>query len=251
MPPTWEQHALANVLAGGPHAVLSHGGVARHRGLELFRRHPVEITEPRRCSADLARLRTHHSLVVDPDREIYRGIPCTSAARMIVDLSGRLAPPALGRVTDDAIRLGQLDLQQLIECAERLRSAPGRRMKVVRVVLALRYDQPSVGESAFEDRVYRVLSELAGIPGLVRQFAVTCDGRRYRIDIALPREMIAVEADGWAFHGSRTAFSNDRTRANRLTAAGWTVLRFTPDMTDAEIAAIARATYDRHHSLAS
>jgi very-short-patch-repair endonuclease len=38
---------------------------------------------------------------------------------------------------------------------------------------------------------------------------------------------LIVEIDGFAYHGDRDAFERDRQRLNILTAAGWTVLRFT------------------------
>lgn len=39
--------------------------------------------------------------------------------------------------------------------------------------------------------------------------------------------MLIVEADGRETHGTRKAFEDDRRRDVLLTAAGWTVLRFT------------------------
>lgn len=43
----------------------------------------------------------------------------------------------------------------------------------------------------------------------------------------MPHERLAVETDGWGAHATRRAFQRDRERSNDLTAAGWTVLRFT------------------------
>src|SRR5205085_6229234 len=56
-------------------------------------------------------------------------------------------------------------------------------------------------------------------------------GHTYRIDYALRGERlhVAVELDGFEFHGSRHAFTYDRLRQNDLHAAGWTVLRFSYD----------------------
>ncbi len=47
------------------------------------------------------------------------------------------------------------------------------------------------------------------------------------MDFAWPRIRLAVEADGWETHGTRTAFQRDRRRSAALALAGWTVLRFT------------------------
>jgi very-short-patch-repair endonuclease len=49
------------------------------------------------------------------------------------------------------------------------------------------------------------------------------------IDVAFPAIKLAIELDGRAWHVDRDRFQHDRTRQNRLVAAGWTVLRFTWD----------------------
>src|SRR5438270_119705 len=56
-------------------------------------------------------------------------------------------------------------------------------------------------------------------------------GHRYKVDYAIEGEQnrIAVELDGFEFHGSRDAFSYDRLRQNDLQAAGWVVVRFSYD----------------------
>jgi very-short-patch-repair endonuclease len=49
-----------------------------------------------------------------------------------------------------------------------------------------------------------------------------------RVDFADPDLKLAIEYDG-LWHGERTAFLADRSRLNRLTAAGWVVLHVTAD----------------------
>lgn len=46
------------------------------------------------------------------------------------------------------------------------------------------------------------------------------------LDVAWPQLKVAVEIDGFEFHGSRESFHADRKRDAALTAAGWLVLRF-------------------------
>ncbi|HEX4338097.1 MAG TPA: DUF559 domain-containing protein [Polyangiaceae bacterium] len=66
---------------------------------------------------------------------------------------------------------------------------------------------------------------------VLRQLPVTCAKHRYRIDFAIVahdgRPWIACEVDGFAFHSSKEQIVYDRQRERALTAAGWTVLRFT------------------------
>lgn len=70
----------------------------------------------------------------------------------------------------------------------------------------------------------------------------------YVVDVAFPKQKVAVEVDGWAFHHDRTAFQNDRARQNKISLNGWQVLRFTwldlteyPHRVIAEIAAAVRS----------
>ena len=69
----------------------------------------------------------------------------------------------------------------------------------------------------------------------------------YVVDVAFPKQKVAIEVDGWAFHSDQAAFQNDRKRQNRIALIGWQVLRFTwldltehPQRVIAEIAAALR-----------
>jgi len=72
-------------------------------------------------------------------------------------------------------------------------------------------------------------------PGLaghvVAQREISVNDRVYRVDYAIEgaSHRIAVELDGFAYHGNRAAFTYDRLRQNDLHAASWTVIRFSYD----------------------
>lgn len=63
------------------------------------------------------------------------------------------------------------------------------------------------------------------------QAEVAVDGRKYRVDYEIrgSERVLAVELDGFEFHGSRQAFSYDRLRQNDLQATGRIVVRFSYD----------------------
>ena len=63
------------------------------------------------------------------------------------------------------------------------------------------------------------------------QKQVSINNHSYKIDYVLEGSQIqlAIELDGFAYHGSRKAFSYDRLRQNDLHAAGYTVIRFSYD----------------------
>ncbi len=47
------------------------------------------------------------------------------------------------------------------------------------------------------------------------------------VDLAWPAHRLIVEFDGWQTHHTRKAFETDRRRDQRLTAAGFRVIRIT------------------------
>jgi len=64
----------------------------------------------------------------------------------------------------------------------------------------------------------------------VAEYKGAVPGRRFSIDIAFPKERLAVEVDGWEFHGKHLAsFKQDRLKQNLLTVNGWRILRFFPE----------------------
>jgi very-short-patch-repair endonuclease len=77
-------------------------------------------------------------------------------------------------------------------------------------------------DSAAERLLVRLLRE-AGITGWVLGHPFG----PWRIDLAFPRQKVAVEVDGWAWHVDPERFGNDRRKQNALVRAGWDPLRFT------------------------
>jgi very-short-patch-repair endonuclease len=78
-------------------------------------------------------------------------------------------------------------------------------------------------ESPMETRV-RVPLVLAGLRPEV-QYPVIAKGRRYRLDLAFPDVLIAVEYDG-AEHRLQARARRDLAREADLASAGWRILRF-------------------------
>lgn len=61
----------------------------------------------------------------------------------------------------------------------------------------------------------------------VPQFRGAVPGRRYILDVAFPKARLAVEIDGWQYHGKHLDdFKRDRERDRLLVLNGWFVLRF-------------------------
>ncbi|MBU2767630.1 DUF559 domain-containing protein [Acidithiobacillus ferrivorans] len=67
-----------------------------------------------------------------------------------------------------------------------------------------------------------------GFPGRMLREYQPVQGRKFRIDFAFPMEKVAIEFDGYRYHGfSKKGFKQGLERQNILVAHGWRVLRYT------------------------
>lgn len=77
---------------------------------------------------------------------------------------------------------------------------------------------PQGPRSPLEEAFLKLCEDAPIVNGVVEGFEV---------DFHWPDARLVVETDGHEHHGTRAAFERDRARDQALTAAGWTVLRFT------------------------
>ncbi len=247
-PRSYEQAVLAAVLAAGSHAVASHATAAILWELPFVEALAVELTTPRPHWARMPGVRAHRTVAfLRCEHTVHRRIPVTSVARTLVDLSGSLSVPQLGRMTDRALREGKLHLDDLRKCNAGLPPAPGRRPMRIAAVLRRRLTGYEPGDSDLEVRFARAMVA-GGLPEPVQQYRVNAGTRRCRIDLAYPELKLAIEIDGWEHHRTRSAFDDDRVRANDLVVAGWNLLRFTSTMTDGHAVEIVGAALSQKQS---
>lgn len=232
-PASWEQGLHGAVLSVvGSNA--SHTSVARLDSLPVDADR-YEITTPRSRQVSLNGVRAHRSeLWLPEDTRKRPGIPRSSTERMIVDLSGRLDSKALGRLVDELLRRQMLRLDRLAVVRGRFHPAPGRRPGVVDEVLAARLGGYAPGDSDLEAQIIRAL-QTAGLPMPTAQHRVKVGSARYRVDLAYPEQMLAIEIDSWTYHRWRSAFDRDRAKRNDLTLLGYGVLQVTDGMSDGQI----------------
>lgn len=234
-PPTWVQTVAAVALASQPQAWISHETAGTLWALPGVRNEAIHVVTGLDRRVRLAGVRGHRSGgLFDADLTTIQRIPVTTPARSIVDVSARLTRRQLGLVLDDAVRRRVMSLESFRKCVTRLAEAPGRRMSVLQELLAERLPGYNPGDSDLESHVLRLLVA-RGYPPPAQQYKVRLGSRTFRIDLAYPVLRLAIELDGWEFHSSRSAFDDDRVRANLLVAHGWTVVRFTSRSSDEEI----------------
>lgn len=212
---------LAGVLAAGGHSALSHAAGAAHLGLEEWdERRIVEVTSLGPTRGEHARLYVHRTARLDPiDVWTVQGIPVTSPARTIADLSGRLGPKPLRRLIREALVRKLVTYRELVEALERLRPFRGAG-KLARLLAT----EPAPTRSELEDIVLDLILGAGFVPPDVN-VPVWIRQRRVIPDFRWPAQRLIVEADGAAYHDDPLSRAADAERQALLEAAGERVLR--------------------------
>lgn len=226
----------AACLAAGDRAVLSGPSAARLHGFGL-RSALTCVTVPRGRHIELPDVRFLREAVPVGDLVQRAGLIVTGHGRTVFDCL-RLLPP------DEAVTFLDRALQQdwitSDDFAARMR-AHGRRHGVHHL-RKLHAEVASGARSELERRAHRQLVT-AGIGGWIPNHPIhDARGLIGYADLAFPAIKLVVELDGRAWHTGPDRFQRDRTRQNRLAAAGWVVLRFTwEDVTSERFVPAVRA----------
>jgi very-short-patch-repair endonuclease len=208
---------MAGVLAGGDGAALA--GMCCAALLQITRWEPkeIEIIVPghRRPQAGL-RVRTCRTL--DPrDITIVNRIPVTTVARVLVDLTDNRDADDLAAMIHEAAYRGKFSLQATYAAMER---ANGRHnLGVLEEALRLHASGSAGSRSRLEKRFKRLVRG-AGFP----EPRINTIVNGFEVDAYWPG--VCVEVDGLGHRRPRTQ-AEDRIRDAALTAAGYTLLRFT------------------------
>jgi very-short-patch-repair endonuclease len=149
---------------------------------------------------------------VGGDRDERRGIPVTSVARTLCDLSHILD-------LDDLVRTLREAMFRRLYDARAIEDALTRRPSVALKELLI---EASVTQSQMEDRFLTICARQK-LPRPSTQYRIR--GKAY--DFVWPQQRVVVETDSWIAHGTPYSFQADRAASNALQLAGWLILRFT------------------------
>ncbi len=176
------------------------------------------------------RLRVHRPLDIAPiDRLVVDGIPCTAAARTLIDLAGPLRGERLEAAFESARRMGLVSVEHLARRAGELCGRGKRGSALIRALVADAAGTNRALESRLELKTWR-LWRSTSLPRPVRQRWVDLpDGSSARIDFALDAVKIGVEAEGYDFHGNRLRWKRDHRRVAMLESLGWRLVVVTWD----------------------
>jgi hypothetical protein len=228
-PRTWEQAEMAGCLSAD--------GIASHRAAGLLWRLPdieprLEITIPQRRKVVLDGFAVHRTCFLQPvDRTHRSGIPVTSLARTVIDVSlevPRLAPGLVNHVL--AKRKVPLDLlvNRLTAQGTQGRSGAAGLMELLEERRGRKRHVDSELQRRFEEIAlggYR-----AGLlPEPFFEYPVQlADGRWRYPDVAYPPPvMVGFEAQSYEHHSTLEAFAADVERNLELFGEGWMIVPIT------------------------
>jgi hypothetical protein len=244
-PQTWHQVVMSACLTAGSGGHASHRTAARLWLLAGFEsKDVIEVTTPTRRRRRIDDVIVHDTQVLGRRHTSNKdGIPVSTPARTLCDLTWRCAPWDVERALDDALRRKLTTLRSLRAVYLDLAGPGRRRSTVMRALLEARdagFD-PTGSPKAREVLEWIVD---AGLPRPVVEHRVRVGRRSFRVDLAYPELQVAIEYDGWDAHRTRSSFASDRARQNELELRGWLVLRFTATSTRDDVVRAVRAAIE-------
>ena len=227
-PRTMLQRIAAAVASFPALAAASQQTAAELWGLTNRGIRTIEVVTTRWDRVHRPALTVHESLdLIAEDVTERAGVPITSPARTVVDLGASnkwLVESAL----EEGIRRSLFTQQDVEAFVARVARRGRRGVGVIKPLLAARRRWDSITESALEDEFRRLVADV-GLPAPVAQYVVRdpSDAFICRADFAYPAARLLIELDSEAHHLDRITFRRDRSKQNRASTNGWTVLRYT------------------------
>lgn len=233
---TQDLRVRAASLVMRPHHVLCDRTAAWVHGIDVFRYCELDLLPPLETFALRGTSRSERAEYAGGQRDLLPGDIClvegvrvTTPLRTCMDL-GCTRPRWRALAAMDAFMR-----HYAITREEMLRLLPRyfRRRGVVQLRQLIPIADPRA-ESLRESRT-RLAIEDAGLPRPVLQHWVTVGGRPiFRLDLAYPHAMVAVEYDGREFHEGEEHVKEDEARRRWLRERGWTVIVLTKDSFEPE-----------------
>jgi hypothetical protein len=228
---------MAAVLASGPAALLSHRCAAALTNIRRTSLTYAEVIVPQRRGT-IEGVRVHVSArILEQDRDTIDGIPCTSLARTLLDLSAILPRREIERACDEAEVQELFDLKAIHDVLARSHGRRGTAM--LRAVL----DEHAIGTTltrpGLEERTLTMLDG-HGIKRPEVNVRLVCrPGVAPEVDFLWRRERLVLETDGNRFHRTPRQIERDRRKEADLVRAGYRVLRATSRQVEHEPATVA------------
>lgn len=241
-PLSQRQRWRAALAYGGSGAVLSYHTAGVLHGLRVNEAR-VHITVPHGLHLQSVGFVVVHQSKRPHEGERVGRLPCTSAARTVVDVAVVTGNrDDVRALVSDAVQRRIVTVSQLLLAAE---GCPRRGSHHLHDALAaVVAGTRSAGEALFRDLLRR-----AGVAEPEWNAAVQTTVGRYLVDGLWRAARLAVEIDGARWHLNAAAWERDLRRANALQGTGLRILRFSvrqlmyePDAVIAAVRAALSAT---------
>ncbi len=233
VPLTWRRRLMLGLLLAPEGSLGSHRSCAALLGVGDVTTPRPEITIPRGTTLRRPWLVVHESTdLVLADRRRVDGIPITGPRRLAMDLGSVVSPSQYRQAMRGLRSAHGVQFAALLQTYLRHKRSGRNGGGALRDWLDRYVDVGGVPESHLEQVVLDALLDAGLRP--VSQHWVVAGGDRYRLDLAFPDRMLAIEVDG-SQHEERPARAADAARQAALESAGWTVVRirsktFTSDL---------------------
>jgi very-short-patch-repair endonuclease len=152
------------------------------------------------------------------DTDVHDGI-VTTPARTLGDCLRRLPFDEALSIADSAARHDDVDQPTQVLIADRLRGPGSGQARLVARLATAKAANP------FESVLRAIAHPVTGLM-FEPQVPIELPGGTVCPDLTDRRLGIVAEANSFSWHGDRRALRSDCRRYNRLTVAGWLVLRF-------------------------
>jgi hypothetical protein len=217
-----EARWMAAVLWAGEGTGLSHLTAAVHLNAWRRRIDGIDVISPRR-RRPVAGVRAHWARNLDPrDLTIHRGIPVTTMARTLVDLTDVLTEHQLANVIHEAAFRNRFSERATRAAMAR---APGRRLATLERALEAHASGSAGTKSDLEDQFLAQLP--SNLPAPLVNAGVQTPHKRLEVDLVWPDLKLCIEVDGHGHARPRTQ-RDDAERDRLLNDVGYEVVRVKP-----------------------
>jgi very-short-patch-repair endonuclease len=248
-PDSWRRSLWLAHLDVGPGSVISHEAAASLHGFAMCKPGPVVLTVTHGDHERAAPWRVHQATDLRTDHVTdVDGLPVTTKARTLFDLSACTSRQLYERILDDAHVSGTCRIDEVRALYEALRRRGKRGMRMLRSVLDTRAPGHVPPASELERRLVRVLLE-GGLPEPKRQYPLPWrDSVDERVDLAFPAQKVLIEADGRRWHSRMDQMAVDRRRDREALNHGWRPYRFVWDEIVRRPEAVCASVRDALHA---
>ena len=213
---------MAAVQAIGEDAGLSYGAAGALWRVRSRVDGPIDVSVAGRHARSRPGIRVHNVRTLE--WTTHRGIRVTTPARTLLDLAAVVSPHHLARAATEAEIQRLTSATSLAALVARYPTRAGT--KAIRKLLRTRDIGRNITKHQLELRFLGFL-DAQRLPRPRINATVDLHPKPREVDCLWPDHRLVAELDGFATHGTRTAFEDDRSRDRELLVAGYRVTRIT------------------------